>query len=209
MTKRLLIALFAATLIAPLPSALALSASAQEPAPPAPAPPPAPSAPPAAKPVPPPPPPAPAPGQPNANVQLDVVVTDTVSGKPEAKRVTLLLRNNRAGQLRTEGQIWVDGQLWAVELAFDGRVNIVAPGLIEAMVTFNYAAPPIGSITSGEEAGRGLTPPAHRQLSPPAKVQESLSAVLRTGQPMLVSRSADPVTNRTVTVELTATIREP
>jgi DNA-binding MarR family transcriptional regulator len=40
-------------------------------------------------------------------------------------------------------------------------------------------------------------------------VTESLTAMLRSGQAMLVSRSADPATNRTVTVELTATIREP
>jgi len=218
MTKRLLIALFVATLVAPLPSGLALSADAEVLASQAPPTPPAAPEPPA-KPMPPTPPAAPAQparqvgdaplvrsggqtdGQQNANVQLDVVVTDTISGKPEGKRVTLLLRNGHSGSLRTKGQIWVDGQLWAVELGLDGRVRILGPGLIEAMVTFTYAAPPLGSGASGEEA--------RRQLSPPAEVTESLTAMLRSGQPMLVSRSADPVTNRTVAVELTATIREP
>jgi hypothetical protein len=144
-----------------------------------------------------------------ANVQLDVVVTDTVSGKSEAKRVTLLLRNGHGGTLRTAGRIVVGGQYWGdVELALDGRVRILAPGLIEAMVTFSYAAPPIGFIAPGEEGARPQTPPAQAG-SPPAKVTESLTAMLRSGQAMLVSRSADPATNRTVTVELTATIREP
>jgi hypothetical protein len=203
MTKRLLIALFVATLLAPLPWALPLAARADARTPQAPpTPPPAPPEP-TAKPAPPPPPPA-AParqvdGQPNANVQLDVVVTDTVSGKPEGKRVTLLLRNGHSGSVRTKGQLSIGGRgSWPLELGLDGRVRIFGPGLIEAMVTFTYAAPPLNP---GEE-----TP---GPLNSPAEVTESLTVMLRSGQPMLVSRSADPVTNRTVTVELTATIREP
>jgi hypothetical protein len=43
----------------------------------------------------------------------------------------------------------------------------------------------------------------------PAKVTQNLATVLRSGRPLIVSRSADPATNRTVTVEMTATIREP
>jgi hypothetical protein len=205
MTKRLLIALFVATLVATLPSNWTASAEAQERTAPAPTPPTPPPAPPEApaKPVPPPPPPAPPArqleGQPNANVQLDVVVTDTVSGKPEGKRVTLLLRNGHSGSVRTKGQLLIAGRgAWPLELGLDGRVRIYGPGLVEAMVTFTYAAPPSNP---GEE-----TP---GPLNSPAEVTESLTVMLRTGQPMLVSRSADPVTNRTVTVELTATIREP
>lgn len=44
-------------------------------------------------------------------------------------------------------------------------------------------------------------------VSPP-NLQQSINVLLRSGKPLLVSRSADPFTDRTVTVELTATILE-
>lgn len=213
MTKRLLIAVFAASLMAPplSTSTVAMAAAQERPAPVVPTrptPPPAPVAPAqGAKPVPPTPPPAPTPAtrqaeaqqQANANVQLDVVVTDTVSGKPEGKRVTLLLRNGHSGSVRTKGQLVIAGRgSWPLELGLDGRVRIYGPGLVEAMVTFTYAAPP-------SNPGEEIPGP----LNSPAEVTESLTVMLRSGQPMLVSQSANPVTNRTVTVELTATVREP
>ena len=86
----------------------------------------------------------------------------------------------------------------AVELGLDANVNVLGPDLVEVNVTFNYAASPTVAASAPSES----TPT-------PARVTENLAVVLRSGRPLLVSRSADPVTNRTVTVELTATIREP
>jgi hypothetical protein len=40
----------------------------------------------------------------------------------------------------------------------------------------------------------------------PAEIHESLSVVLQDGKPLLVSQSADPTTDRKVTVELMATV---
>ena len=85
-----------------------------------------------------------------------------------------------------------------VELALDGSVQLTGRDLVNVNVTFTYAAPP--------SAGTGNS--ELREVHPP-RVTESIAVVLRSGRPLLVSRSADPVTNRTVSVELTATIMEP
>lgn len=208
MTKRLLIAVFAAGLVAPLTGTSTASiAAAQERTSPAPTPPPPPPAPPAAPPAaparppaPPAPPQAPRPPQPSlppANVQLDIVITDTISGKPEAKRVTLVLRNGGNGSIRTQGQ-FVSARNTSdhVELALDGNVHVLSPELVDVTVTFSYV-PPRANVSDTTDSA----------MAP--RISESLTATLRSGRPLLVSRSADPATNRTVTVEMTATIREP
>lgn len=212
MTKRLLIALFAVALMPPLPATSMTSiAATQERTSPAPTPPPPPPAPPAAParpPAPPAAPPAPAQAPPppwrgvqlTANIQLDVVITDTVSGKPETKRVTLVIRNGSSGSIRTHGMVQLAGDASPVELALDGNARQSGPDLVDVNVTFNYLPAP-SSITNASDSSSNV-------MGAP-RVIESLSATLRSGRPLLVSRSADPATNRTVTVELTATIREP
>jgi hypothetical protein len=206
MTKRLLIAVFALGLMAPLPGTSAASmASAQERTSPAPTPPPRPPAPPAA-PAPPdaptaPPqaPPPPRPGsQVTANVQLDVVITDTISGSPEAKTLTLVLRSGGSGTVRTSGGVVRGGVGVPVRMAIDAQVRLIQTDLIEASLVFEYQAASPPDPASSESRPTG-----------PAEVTERIQTNLRNGRKVLVSRSADPVTNRTVTVELTATIREP
>lgn len=199
MTKRLLIAVFAVGLIAPLPvNPIVATATAQERTPPAPTPPPAPPVAPSRPPAPPEAPPPPqAQSQIQANVQLDVVITDTVSGKPETKTLTLLLRNNGGGSVRTAG---VSGGHpgHPVRMAFDASV-ILQGELIDAALTFEYqAAWSAAEETASDARGRA-----------PAEVTQRIRTYLQSGRKILVSRSADPVTNRIVTVELTATIREP
>jgi hypothetical protein len=212
MTKRLLIALFAVALMPPLPATSMTSiAATQERTSPAPTPPPPPPAPPAAPARPPAPPdappalpqapPPPRPGtQVTANVQLDVVITDTIGGRPEAKRVTLVIRSGSSGAIRTQGMVEVAGDHSPVELGLDGNARVLGPELVEVNVTFNYTPPPANVGAATDSSMRVMGAP---------RVIESLSATLRSGRPLLVSRSADPATNRTVTVELTATVREP
>lgn len=145
------------------------------------------------------------------NVQLDIAITDTISGKPETKNVMLVLQIGRAGSVRTVGHVLVPLPVrdmasgdparvplgyeeHLVELNLDGMVGVVESDLVAATVTFVYSAPPNSS--PGASA-------------PTPRVNENVAVLLRSGKPLVVSRTADPVTNRTVTVELTATIREP
>jgi hypothetical protein len=135
------------------------------------------------------------------NVELSVVITDTISGSPQVKEVTMMLYSGRAGSIRTEGMLHRDGaQAVAVRLAVDAIVTAVTEELVEGRVTFEYAAPP---------APAGPTVMGAERQNTPAGVSESLTTLLRSGRSQIVSRSADPVTNRSVTVELTATVLEP
>ncbi len=218
MTKRFLIAVFAVVLMAPPAATFAAStATAQGRSAPVPT---VPTAQPPAPTLPVPPRPSAQAGTGSLprsnNIQLDVAITDTASGQTEPKHIRILLRSGGFGSIRTVGSVAtpraVSGIILAqgeappalqetgyspVELALDASVTAVGSDLVEAVVTFTYAAPP-------QPAG-----PLASVRGEPTKVDERMTVLLHSGRPMLVSRSADPVTNRTVTVELTATIREP
>jgi hypothetical protein len=118
------------------------------------------------------------------NVRLDITITDTVgSGGPTKKAATLLLMHGRNGQVRSTG---IRGGIINVdavpsELA-DGRV----------MVSFTLEYMPVA-----EDA------PPQQQVG---KLTESLTVILENGKPMVVTQSADPQSDRKVTVELTATL---
>jgi len=133
--------------------------------------------------------------QPAVNVQLDIVITDTISGKPEAKTLTLVMRSGGTGSVRTSGSVPQANGSFPVTMAVDARVNVVQADLIDAFLTFEYQAASTASERTAD--------------ANPAAVTERVQTYVRSGRRVLVSRSADPVTNRTVTVELTATVREP
>ena len=131
-----------------------------------------------------------------------MVITDTINGTPQVKQVMMLLASGRPGSIRTEGVLYRNGLPHVpIELGLDGAASWIGDELVEVRVTFTYAAPPPAAVEPpAEGAERANTPPS---------VSQNISTVLRSGRPQVVSRSADPVTNRSVTVELTATILEP
>jgi hypothetical protein len=160
--------------------------------PPAPPPPP-PASPPTAKPVPPPPPAAPrAPmlSPDAANIRLDLTIADTFSGTPVKKTVSLLVMSGRSGQIRTSNVLPGSGP---VQLNVDAHVQAFPNDLITVSLTFEYRP----ASNTGEPQTQGRVPP---------HLEESLNLLLRDGKPLLVSQSADPATDRKVTVELTATV---
>jgi hypothetical protein len=129
------------------------------------------------------------------NIQLDVTITDNISGADEAKTLTLLIRNGAGGAIRTAGVVGDGHNSRPVRMALDATAQLVGRDLIDASLTLEYqAAPPEAS-----GGAVGIAP----------DLTERVRIYLQTGRRFLVSRSADPVTNRIVTVELTATIREP
>jgi hypothetical protein len=174
-----------------------------KPAPP-PAPPPAPGV---AKPVPPPPPPAPAaPRTPPtlppdaANVRLDLTIADTYSGAEVKKTVSMLVMSGRSGQIRTSNVLFVNSLDPGVPsvgvsvlLNVDANVQTYPNGAITVFITFEYRPAP----GNADQIGRSPSP---------AQLTESLNLLLHDGKPLVVSQSADPATDRKVTVELTATI---
>jgi hypothetical protein len=187
---------------------LAPPAFAQKVAPPAP-PPPAPAQP--AKPPAPPKPPQPPPPPPDVsadrpNIRIELTITDTYSGTPVDKTVSMLVLSGRNGMVRTSNLLpsvhrnAMAGVVMPVETAgdpvalnVDAVATAVAGGRVEVRLTFEYRPAP--------QATGGTAVPAT-----PATLNESLHIAVKSGEPLIVSQSADPATDRKVTVQLTATI---
>ena len=171
-------------------------------APPAPSPPRpmAPMAPPSAQgqPTPPPTPPAApmaparAPSLPaiQSNIKIDLTITDSMgASQPLKKTLSLIVLNGNSGMIRTSNR--VNG--YPVGVDVDASAQVWANGAITVRVTFEYTP-----LVQGDAANTaGTTRP---------ELHESLTVLLQDGKPLLVSQSADPVSDRKVTVELTATV---
>ena len=141
-----------------------------------------------------------APGLPavSANVKLDLMIVDTYTGAPTKKTVSMLILNGSNGMIRTSNIL--SGE--RVGLNVDAAVMIHQGGLITVRLTFEYT--PAQALSRQSEAAekQGLSQPTSR----PAEIHESLTVLLQDGKPLLVSQSADPATDRKVTVEVTAAI---
>ena len=170
--------------------------SAQDPPPP-PKPPAAPQKP-AAPPAPPPPPPAQGQAASQVNIRVDLKISDTYLGSPTVKTVSIVVMSGYNGRVRTASGVPVEqlssARIEEVLLNVDAVPTWLGQDQISARITIDYRPAPARSAPSSEQTG-----------SPPM-LQESLHVMLRNNQPLIVSQSADPATDRKVTVEVTATI---
>lgn len=154
---------------------------------PAPAPPA--QAPPAPKTEPPAPPPARAPGQ-LVNVRVEFTITDQQGSQaPVKKTVSLILADREKGMIRSQTAT----PYGMVQLNVDAEVMIPAneKDKIVAQVGMSYDLVD----RSQEEPRQG-----------PTQIRQSLRTVLEDGKPLVISESADPITDRKVVVEVKATI---
>jgi hypothetical protein len=119
------------------------------------------------------------------NIRLDLAITDTFTGSPVKKNVSLIVLQNNGGMIRTTS---IDG--WS-NLNVDAIAAAYNNGQVSVRLTFEYT-PPLG-----KDATSSNRPP---------RLNESITVVLQDGKPLVVSQSADPANDRKVTAELTATI---
>ena len=116
---------------------------------------------------------------------------------PQQKTVTMLVANRQSGRIRTSRVTpggFVNGQPFDSAnfvLNLDAQVSVYISGNIAVSATFEYRPP--------QETGDGIATPV-------PSLNETLQVVLKDGQRLVVSQSADPVTDRRVTVELMATV---
>jgi hypothetical protein len=126
------------------------------------------------------------------NVKLDLAITDTYGGTPSRKTVSMLILPSQNGRIRTSNVL--PGTGIEVKLNVDAQVSMSAPGYMTVMVTFEYTPAQVQADAAASQR--------------PAQLNESIHVALQDGKPLIVSQSADPVTDRRVTVELTATIQK-
>ena len=149
------------------------------------------------------------PGANPTNVKLDLTITDTYTGAPIKKTVSMLILNGSSGMIRTSNRLATGPE---VGLNVDAAVSIHQGGLITVRLTFEYTpaqgtAPPASGTTEQMNAARSQL--AEKGLSfgsQPAQLHESISVILQDGKALLVSQSADPTSDRKVTVELMASV---
>jgi hypothetical protein len=132
----------------------------------------------------------------NSNVRLDLTISDTYTTTPAEKTVTMLILNSEVGMIRTSNTL-PNG--FDVGLNVDARVLIV-PGTDQVRVSLTFEYTPAQIEYGGDTPGR-IDRPVR-----PAKLNESLTVLLKDGEPLMVSQSADPATERKVAVTLTATV---
>lgn len=147
------------------------------------------------------------------NIRLELVIVDSLGENSTTKQVSMVVRSGGSGSIRTsaaapppgrsQGEAPQAGTFMGpngprsmygeVALNLDARPTSLGDDLVEVSATFEYTpalSQPDGSYTR------------------PTQLGESIQVVLRDGQELLVSQSADPVTNRTVRVTLKATVLE-
>lgn len=121
------------------------------------------------------------------NLKLEVTLTDTFSGTPVKKTVTMVMLNGYAGMIRT-----ANNEKGAV-LNVDAIASAYQTGQISLKLTFEYMPQRIMDANG-------------RPVGYPPSLNESINVVLMDGVTMLLSESADPATDRKVTLEAKATI---
>ena len=130
-----------------------------------------------------------------ANVRIELTITDQRGDAPPVtKTVSMLTADRTPSRVRTRGDILTPGfGPRAVVLNVDARPAIMPRDRVRVDLTIEYQVP-------GERSEAG----SDKATSP--SVNESLSVILDDGKPLMISQSADPLTDRRVKVEAKVTI---
>jgi len=131
-----------------------------------------------------------------SNIRLSVTITDNYGGATHKKTVSMVLLSGQSGMIRTTNTVEVNRNITQVRLNVDAMATAYPNGLVSTRLTVNYVPSPNTSATPGD------SPYGPR----PATLEESIAVVLVDGKPLVLTESADPVTDRKVTLEATATI---
>jgi hypothetical protein len=146
-----------------------------------------------------------------ANVRLDILINDQSGlGQPLRKSISLLIANLHSGRVRSSGTITQqfvapgmatpDGKplvnlrpVGHVELNVDASVELLENDKIRSEITLQY--------TPGAS-----TPLPVDSVATPSPLNQSVTVILTNGKPLVITQAADPLSDRKITVEVTATI---
>jgi hypothetical protein len=130
------------------------------------------------------------------NVQVELTLTDQISNNaPEKKTVSMIVSSGSWGKIRSAGNSRPATETPViVQLDVDARPFVSVDGPIQLELTLNYSPP--GAQTPDTDNGRA------RRTS----INQSLTVVLQSGKPLVITQAADPVNDRKVFVEVKATV---
>jgi hypothetical protein len=143
------------------------------------------------------------------NVKFELTITDhTATGSPLKKSIMWVLADGFQSRVRSTGVVHQqeksgngpDGPpmvftrpLFEVELNVDSAVQVLEADTLRAEFTIQYTPGIAGSI-------------APSGTVKPSPLNESVTVILRSGKPLVITQAADPVSDRKIDVQVTATI---
>ena len=130
------------------------------------------------------------------NVQIELAISDQIGTQtPEKKIVSMVVSSGSWGKIRSTGNVRPPNETpLVVQLDVDARPMVSVDGPIQLELTLNYAPP-------------GAQLPERDNSKPrPTSINQSLTVVLQSGKPLIISQAADPVSERKVLVEVKATV---
>lgn len=131
-------------------------------------------------------------GQP-VNIRVDLTITDQRGeGSTVVKTVSVMTADRYWGRIRTQGDARnpAVGRV-PVILNVDARPTLIRDGRARVELTIEYRPADDPTAMGGRRDGDSTTP----------NINESLAVILEDGKSVLISQSADPVTDRKVKVE--------
>jgi hypothetical protein len=128
------------------------------------------------------------------NVQIELTLTDQAGKEaPEKKTVSMIVSSGSWGKIRSVGNVRPQNDApFVVDLNVDARPFVSVDGPIQLELTLVYS-PPGG-------ADKDTLKPR------PTGINQSLTVVLQSGKPLIISQAADPLSDRKVIVEVKATV---
>lgn len=129
------------------------------------------------------------------NVQVELTITDqTGSSAPEKKAVSMVVSSGSWGRIRSAQSVARPGggPPDVLDLNVDARPMVSIEGPIQLELTLVYSPP-------GAQTGDVV------RLRPTG-VNQSLTVVLQSGKPLVISQAADPIGDRKIIVEAKATV---
>jgi hypothetical protein len=128
------------------------------------------------------------------NVKVQLTITDQrPDAAPIKKTVVVVVADGEVGSVRSESQYMNVG---SAPLNVDAKPEIVSDGKIRVGINVQYDLAPTKEALADLKTG---TPTG-------TKMHESLYVVVDTGKPLVIAQSADPGSDRQVTLEVIATI---
>lgn len=140
------------------------------------------------------------------NIRLELTITDSRGeGTPTTKTVSIVTADRYWGRIRTQGDVrTASGQRFPVILNVDARPTMIRENRARVELTIEYRPADDITVTAIGQAIATPRRPDPESMSP--NINESLAVILEDGKSMMISQSADPVTDRKVRVEAKFTI---
>lgn len=127
------------------------------------------------------------------NLRLEFTVTDQIGTAPPVKKtITMNVADGESGRIRTNARVWRNKILASVPLSVDAS-PVLEGSRIRLRASLEY-------LLVSDTAGPSELP------SDQTSITQSVTSILSDGVLTILSQSADPLTDRKVTLDVKATI---